>query len=320
MNSIAHALDLEFTYIDATDFKTPSGRLTIDRIRDRVRWQRPRIDNRPTLPSEIPIPDYEKSETYIWNAFPFKWSEDVEKNKEDPFKEPLGVYGADYWDMDPPDEEWEKKNPLPDWTKEEHEGKVMEASVTNNQNRQRWITDAGFSCWHSHHRTVREIVRRSESLFVFGDCIYFVFLGLSFSFSYGDCISLSLVGDCLPPFLFSDLHLSFSSLTPPYLSLLGSTLTLTLIFTDLSAAIILEDDIDFEWNIEKLMTKQWPSLPDDWDIVYLGEEMLFFKFLSASSFHILSLSPSSSVYIFICVCVRPCPVHSSSHQFPPLTP
>lgn len=164
MDSIATALDLEFTYIDATDYKSPSGRSIINRIRDRVRWQRPRIDNRPALPSEIPTPDFQKSETYIWNAFPFKWSEDVEKNKDDPFREPLGVYGADYWDLDPVDEEWERENPLPDWTKEEHEAKVMEASVTNNQNRQRWITDAGFSCWHSHHRTVREIVRRSESL------------------------------------------------------------------------------------------------------------------------------------------------------------
>lgn len=199
MDSIARALELDFTYIDATDFKDPKGRRTIDRIRDRVRWQRNRLDDREALPSDMPTPDENKSEIYIMNAFPFKWSDDAERHKDAPLAEPLGVYGADYWDMDPPDEGWEKAHPLPPWTEEEHQAKVMEASVMNNENRKRWITDAGFACWHSHHRTIREIVRRG-----------------------------------------------------------------------LKSAIILEDDIDFEWNIEKILRSQWPALPDDWDIIYLG--------------------------------------------------
>ena len=167
MDSIAQALDLDFTYVDSTDFKTPKGRETIDRIRNRVRWQRGRIDDRDALPDDWPTPDEIKSDSYILNAFPFKWSDDVMKNKDNPLGRPLGISGADYWDMDPPNEEWEKAHPLPPWTKEEQNAKVMEASVTNNQNKKRWITDAGFACWHSHHRAVKEIVRRRKSSLCF---------------------------------------------------------------------------------------------------------------------------------------------------------
>ena len=164
MESIAYALDLDFNYVDATDFKEPKGKTTIDNIRNRVRWQRNRIDDREALPGDWPKPDKSSSKVYIYNAFPFKWSADVESNKGDPLAKPLGVYGADYWDMYPPNEEYERTHPLPPWTEEERNAKVMEASVKNNQNRERWITDAGFACWHSHHRTLREIVRRSECL------------------------------------------------------------------------------------------------------------------------------------------------------------
>lgn len=199
MNSIADALDLDFTYVDATDFKDPKGRTIIDNIRNRVRWQRTRIDDRDALPGDWPTPNYSKSDIYIHNAFPFKWSADVENNKGDPLAKPLGIYGADYWDMYPQDEAWEKAHPLPPWTEEESKAKVMEASVMNNQNRERPLTDAGFACYHSHHRTLREIVRRK-----------------------------------------------------------------------LKSAIIFEDDIDIEWDIERILRKQWPALPNDWDIIYLG--------------------------------------------------
>jgi hypothetical protein len=50
----------------------------------------------------------------------------------------------------------------------------------------------------------------------------------------------------------------------------SSSCHLILSVTGLKSAIILEDDIDFEWNIEKILRKQWPALPDDWDIIYLG--------------------------------------------------
>ncbi|KAF8816615.1 hypothetical protein BYT27DRAFT_7181425 [Phlegmacium glaucopus] len=36
-------------------------------------------------------------------------------------------------------------------------------------------------------------------------------------------------------------------------------------------AIILEDDVDMEKNISEQMSYLWPSLPVDWDIVFLGE-------------------------------------------------
>jgi hypothetical protein len=164
MDSIADALGLDFTYVDATDFKEPSGKAIIDNIRDRVRWQRNRIDDRDALPSDWPKADYSKSKIYVHNAFPFKWSADVEENKDDPLAKPLGVYGADYWDMYPLNEEYERTHPLPPWTEAERKAHVMEASVMNNQNVERWLTEAGFACWHSHHKTLREIVRKSENM------------------------------------------------------------------------------------------------------------------------------------------------------------
>ncbi|QRV90908.1 glycosyltransferase family 25 protein [Ceratobasidium sp. AG-Ba] len=35
-------------------------------------------------------------------------------------------------------------------------------------------------------------------------------------------------------------------------------------------AIILEDDVDMEWDLEKRMYQMWPYLPKTWDIVMLG--------------------------------------------------
>ncbi|TFY59301.1 hypothetical protein EVG20_g7840 [Dentipellis fragilis] len=35
-------------------------------------------------------------------------------------------------------------------------------------------------------------------------------------------------------------------------------------------AIILEDDVDMEWDIQSRLEALWPALPVDWDIVYLG--------------------------------------------------
>ncbi|KDN39557.1 hypothetical protein RSAG8_08713, partial [Rhizoctonia solani AG-8 WAC10335] len=38
-------------------------------------------------------------------------------------------------------------------------------------------------------------------------------------------------------------------------------------------AIVLEDDIDMEWDLEKRLRGMWPYLPKDWDIVMLGHCM-----------------------------------------------
>ena len=37
-----------------------------------------------------------------------------------------------------------------------------------------------------------------------------------------------------------------------------------------ASALILEDDIDFEWDVERLWARIELNLPNDWDIVYLG--------------------------------------------------
>ena len=36
-------------------------------------------------------------------------------------------------------------------------------------------------------------------------------------------------------------------------------------------AIVLEDDVDMEWDIYQRLTSMWPQLPEDWDIVLLGK-------------------------------------------------
>lgn len=35
-------------------------------------------------------------------------------------------------------------------------------------------------------------------------------------------------------------------------------------------AIVLEDDVDIEWDVGQRLNKVWSALPDDWDIVFLG--------------------------------------------------
>jgi len=202
MDSIARALDLDFQYVDATDFKTPEGLSIMKRIIDRVRWQRNRIDDREAEPSDWPKQsdaNRENDKTFIWNAFPFQWSQDVLSNVDDPLATPFLPSGADYWDVVPHDVHWERAHPLPPWTAEEKEAKVYVASEKNVQFRNQFLTNAVVSCWHSHVKVLRQIVQRK-----------------------------------------------------------------------LSAAIVFEDDIDIEWDVERLLRLSWPALPDDWDIVFLG--------------------------------------------------
>lgn len=35
-------------------------------------------------------------------------------------------------------------------------------------------------------------------------------------------------------------------------------------------ALVMEDDVDIEWDIGKRLNEVWSALPDDWDIVFLG--------------------------------------------------
>lgn len=35
-------------------------------------------------------------------------------------------------------------------------------------------------------------------------------------------------------------------------------------------SIVFEDDVDLEWDVEARLVALWPSLPQDWDIVFLG--------------------------------------------------
>lgn len=42
----------------------------------------------------------------------------------------------------------------------------------------------------------------------------------------------------------------------------------------LETYIILEDDVDFEWEIKTILTSLWKSLPNDWEMVMLGTSNL----------------------------------------------
>jgi Glycosyltransferase family 25 (LPS biosynthesis protein) len=40
---------------------------------------------------------------------------------------------------------------------------------------------------------------------------------------------------------------------------------------DDEVAIVFEDDIDMEWDLERRLRRMWPALPADWDMVMIGE-------------------------------------------------
>ena len=50
--------------------------------------------------------------------------------------------------------------------------------------------------------------------------------------------------------------------------------------TGIGSTLILEDDVDMERDVEMQLSLLWPSLPEDWDIVFLG--MLFSHSLSTT--------------------------------------
>ncbi|KZT38753.1 hypothetical protein SISSUDRAFT_1046494 [Sistotremastrum suecicum HHB10207 ss-3] len=191
MRSIARALDLQFTFIDATDFRSAR----VAKIMERVKWQRPRIDEYDARPEDWPTPDANSSDHLIYHAFPFAWSQDLIENYADPLQNPIGISGADYWTLDPPDAAWEAEHPLPP----KDDNKIMTTVVLNHQYKRVPLTLPMISCWDSHARIWRQMIEKGESV-----------------------------------------------------------------------AIVLEDDVDMEFDIEAQLRTMWPALPPDWDIVMLG--------------------------------------------------
>lgn len=53
---------------------------------------------------------------------------------------------------------------------------------------------------------------------------------------------------------------------------------------DDEVAIVFEDDIDMEWDLELRLRRMWPALPNDWDIVMLGELLLSQTFDDVSQY------------------------------------
>ncbi|KDQ17567.1 hypothetical protein BOTBODRAFT_29737 [Botryobasidium botryosum FD-172 SS1] len=56
-------------------------------------------------------------------------------------------------------------------------------------------------------------------------------------------------------------------------------------------AIVLEDDVDMEWDLESRLKGMWGALPHDWDLVMLGH-----CWSKESTFPALTKSPASNLY------------------------
>ncbi|KAJ4489889.1 hypothetical protein J3R30DRAFT_3399373 [Lentinula aciculospora] len=220
MDTLARALNLDFTYLDATDAKSSGlyGLNRIERILDRVRWQRNRLDEDDLEDGSMEAGNHPKpadnNPNLILDAFPFQWSKDALDNVADPLANELGISGTDYWtlelersysgeDLDEA-EAWEARHPMPPLWQDEtwrksREALVNPAFVRNNMEKSQHLTLAAIACTDSHMRVIREIIRRK-----------------------------------------------------------------------LDSAIVLEDDIDIEFSIDRILQHERTFLPPTWDILYLG--------------------------------------------------
>ncbi|KAJ3828036.1 hypothetical protein F5880DRAFT_1503434 [Lentinula raphanica] len=232
MNLLAKALDLDFTYIDATDAKSSGayGLPRLERIIDRVRWQRNRLDEEDIKDGSMiagnhPRPS-DNNPNLILDAFPFRWSKDALDNLADPLaNDELGISGSDYWTLELERSEsgegleeakaWEARHPMPahwqdpSWRKS-REALVNPAFVMNNMEKSQHIAPPDVACADSHIRAIKEIIRRNR-----------IFQSQGF-------------------------------------------------FLELDSAIIFEDDIDIDFSIERILQHEWPLLPSTWDVLYLG--------------------------------------------------
>jgi len=118
----------------------------------RVKWQRPRIDDREATPEDWP-PEGDR------RSFPFAWSKDVIDNFDNPTANPLGFAGSDFWAMDPPDEEWERAHPLP----AEPGPDLPMAAALSELWHDRPLSRAMISCWDSHIRVWRKIIENGDN-------------------------------------------------------------------------------------------------------------------------------------------------------------
>lgn len=161
IDSLAKALDLEFRYVDATDFGEEGpgkGKELVEKLMDRMEWQRyNRIDERAALPEDLPISFNDTNGGFIERAFPFQWAPDAIENHQHPLAKKVEIpSGSDRWDMDP---EWEKENPMKRLNPTER-GELRCSSLTNKLNyRGARLTKAAVSCWHSHVQAFRQIMK-----------------------------------------------------------------------------------------------------------------------------------------------------------------
>ncbi|KAF8520975.1 hypothetical protein JB92DRAFT_2708583 [Gautieria morchelliformis] len=149
MSDIARAMDLEFTWHDATDYHTKD----VQDILERIRWWRNEHRVNDSVPKADPSP------------FVFRWADDVDEVGRD-----LGFSGADLWPDSvgksllpplPPVPTPDTRPPTLDSYGEvgDHFGKAP-------------LRPAQISCWHSHYRVLRRIAEGDDDVaIVFEDDI-----------------------------------------------------------------------------------------------------------------------------------------------------
>ena len=149
MSGLERAMDLEFTWHDATDFHSQD----VQDIMERIRWWRNENRVNDSVPKADPSP------------FKFKWADDVDELGPN-----LGFSGSDLW----PDSVGKSILPplLPAPTPDTRPPTLDTYGEAGNHFGRTPLRPAQISCWHSHYRVLRRIAEGDDEVaIVFEDDI-----------------------------------------------------------------------------------------------------------------------------------------------------
>ncbi|KAF8509519.1 hypothetical protein BU17DRAFT_24977, partial [Hysterangium stoloniferum] len=149
MLNLARAMDLEFTWNNATDMHSKD----IQDILERIRWWRNLNRVNETVPKADPSP------------FKFKWADDVLDGVS-----PIGHSGSDFWPSSFP---LSPLKPLPLPPSPDTRPSVLDSYGENGDNFGRSpLRPAQIACWHSHYQVLRRIAEGDDEVaIVFEDDI-----------------------------------------------------------------------------------------------------------------------------------------------------
>lgn len=148
MSKIERAMELKFTWVNATS-KTSSA---VTNILERIRWWRNQHRQSADDPLEDPSP------------FVFKWNSDVDGPDDGG---PLGMVEADWWDF-PLSYPESPLPPLPPAPSPDTRPPVVvsfgEDGGSENMRPHEALSLAQISCWHSHYRVIRQIAEGDDEV------------------------------------------------------------------------------------------------------------------------------------------------------------